>query len=220
MKPTAIDLYAAEAGASDGLAQAGCDVRLAIESDRDSVATYRANFPRVAIVAQVIEAYSPARVLREARLKHGMLDVIAACPPCQGFSTLGKCDPGDTRNDHVATVGALTIALKPRVLILENVPGLAQDPAVPRALEAASGRWLRRWLMDCKRDGVLRASNRRRLIVMAVHGLSDEEISDPRESTTVPGGVNTRTLQEMSLAPWVRQQPTIRFIWLASFLLR
>lgn len=52
------------------------------------------------------------------------IDVIAAGPPCQGFSTAGLNNPDDERNDHVWNVARIASLAKPKVVVIENVRGL------------------------------------------------------------------------------------------------
>ena len=58
---------------------------------------------------------------------------MLAGAPCQGFSTAGKGDLNDPRNDLLVRAGIIALELKPRVFVLENVPG------------AISGRHGTRW---------------------------------------------------------------------------
>ncbi|MBB4209759.1 DNA cytosine methyltransferase [Roseinatronobacter bogoriensis] len=51
-------------------------------------------------------------------------DIIAAGPPCQGFSTAGPNNPDDKRNDHVWNVARIATLAKPKVVVIENVRGL------------------------------------------------------------------------------------------------
>ena len=60
-------------------------------------------------------------------------DVLLAGSPCQGFSTAGKRDFRDSRNDLLVRAGIITTNLKPNVFVLENVPA------------AISGRQGTRW---------------------------------------------------------------------------
>ena len=52
-------------------------------------------------------------------------DVVIAGPPCQGFSTAGKRDLSDTRNHLLPLAGRLAAALKPKVIVIENVAAAA-----------------------------------------------------------------------------------------------
>ncbi|TEU00349.1 MAG: DNA cytosine methyltransferase, partial [Dehalococcoidia bacterium] len=180
--PTSIDLFAGAGGTTAGLLLAGCDVRLAVECDKDAAATYSANFPRVQLLPQPIETYTPSYILHKAGLHRGTLDIVSACPPCQGFSTLGKCDPHDDRNDYVQTVEALVEQLCPRALILENVPGLARDPRSSRLKASlhSIGYGVASWVLDATEFCV--PQRRRRFVLIAVSGLTNAEILDPRSS--------------------------------------
>lgn len=56
----------------------------------------------------------------------GGVDVLLGGPPCQGFSTANSLrDPDHPLNDLVLTFAEFANALKPKIIILENVPGLA-----------------------------------------------------------------------------------------------
>lgn len=57
------------------------------------------------------------------------IDLLAACPTCQGFSSLRRSAKQnrytDPRNRLIDDVLRIAIDLKPKVLMMENVPGLA-----------------------------------------------------------------------------------------------
>lgn len=55
---------------------------------------------------------------------HGEVDLLVAGPPCQGFSSAGKRDPEDKRNLLVAEALRVIRVLEPKLVIIENVPGL------------------------------------------------------------------------------------------------
>lgn len=52
------------------------------------------------------------------------IDVLVAGPPCQGFSSAGKQDDADVRNQLVFEAVRVINILKPRVVVIENVPGM------------------------------------------------------------------------------------------------
>ncbi|MCH7811684.1 MAG: DNA cytosine methyltransferase [Chloroflexi bacterium] len=178
---TAIDLFAGAGGSTLGLLRARCDVRLAVECDRDAVSTYRANFPSVELLPGLIESYTPTCIRRKAKLGSHGLGILSACPPCQGFSTLGACDREDERNDYVLTVGALVAELQPKALILENVPGLERDSrcSVLKDMLISLGYGIGSWVLDASEFCV--PQRRRRFVLLAVRGLSDDEVVDPRK---------------------------------------
>jgi DNA (cytosine-5)-methyltransferase 1 len=53
------------------------------------------------------------------------VDLILAGPPCQGFSSLGRRDLDDARNDLIVTSARLIAAARPAAFVIENVAGLA-----------------------------------------------------------------------------------------------
>lgn len=52
------------------------------------------------------------------------IDIMAGGPPCQGFSTLGKRKKNDHRNLLVDSFLKIIKLAKPKVIVMENVPGL------------------------------------------------------------------------------------------------
>jgi len=62
---------------------------------------------------------SPANLFNQKRV-----DVLLAGSPCQGFSTLGKRNIDDPRNELMLLAGRIALKIKPKVFISENVPGV------------------------------------------------------------------------------------------------
>lgn len=123
-KPIAIDLFAGCGGLTSGLVAAGFSVRAAVEIDADAVASYRANHPRIKVYQKDIRELDPVAVRRGLRLPKGKtVDLIAGCPPCQGFTRLSK-RRREQRNSLVRDYLRFVEAIKPKVCMLENVPGL------------------------------------------------------------------------------------------------
>jgi DNA (cytosine-5)-methyltransferase 1 len=123
---TAIDLFAGCGGLSSGLRAAGLDVLAAIENDPDAARTYKANHPSVKLYEKDIRLVSPECVIDELKLPEGAtLDLIAGCPPCQGFTRLTESQGRrDQRNSLVRQLLRFVRAIRPKVCMLENVPGL------------------------------------------------------------------------------------------------
>jgi DNA (cytosine-5)-methyltransferase 1 len=127
----AIDLFSGCGGLSLGLKKAGFVVTAAVEIDHKAQETYRLNHPKVRLYPKDIRKLDPVEVLHEASLKPGDIDLLAGCPPCQGFSSLRtrkqRTSVEDERNDLVADFLRFIKAMKPKTVMLENVPALAKD---------------------------------------------------------------------------------------------
>jgi DNA (cytosine-5)-methyltransferase 1 len=123
VNPAAIDLFCGAGGASLGLVQAGCDLRLATDVDPVFGLTYEANLPGE-FLAGDLRAVEAEKVMNAAGAQPGELDIMFAGPPCQGFSIIGSRVVWDARNNLYREVLRLASALRPRCVVIENVPGL------------------------------------------------------------------------------------------------
>lgn len=131
MALTAIDAFAGGGGLTVGLKRAGFRVVAGVELEPHSFATYKANHPEVKCVKQDIATVSGAGLLAHAG--RDRIDLLAGCPPCQGFSSLTAKykDKADPRNELVLEMARLAEETRPRAIMMENVPGL---PRKGRAL--------------------------------------------------------------------------------------
>ena len=126
MSFTVISTFSGCGGSSLGYKLAGGDVRLAVEWDDNAVATYRLNFPDTPIYHGDIAKLTADECWRLSGLKPGELDILDGSPPCQGFSTAGKRDFGDDRNQLFREFVRLLKDLQPRVFVMENVSGMVK----------------------------------------------------------------------------------------------
>lgn len=55
------------------------------------------------------------------------IDGIIGGPPCQGFSSIGKGNPDDSRNQLYMHFYRLVSELQPLFFLAENVPGIMQE---------------------------------------------------------------------------------------------
>ena len=128
---SAVDLFSGCGGLSRGLKDAGFRVCAAVEIDAKAQATYRLNHPDVHLYEQDIRMLDPATILENAGLQPGQLDLLAGCPPCQGFSRLRtknkKTSVKDDRNDLVLDFFRFISVMLPKTIMLENVPALGRD---------------------------------------------------------------------------------------------
>ncbi|SUA59159.1 Modification methylase HaeIII [Oligella ureolytica] len=108
---------------------AGFKVISAIEIDSKAADTYRLNHPEVSIVEKDIRMVDADEFMSELGVIKGEVDLIAGCPPCQGFSKIGRknkaIDSQDERNELIDDFARIVFALQPKTIMMENVPGLA-----------------------------------------------------------------------------------------------
>ncbi len=130
MKPVAIDLFAGGGGTTLGLRRAGFDVRVAVEKDETKASTLLRNHHQTMVLG-IPGTHGDVRLLKGrslsslAGLKRSRLDLLVACPPCQGFSTRGKREIHDPRNRLYVEFVRIASEMRPRAVVFENVPGIA-----------------------------------------------------------------------------------------------
>ena len=122
--PTAIDLFSGAGSATAALKAAHFRVLAAVDNDPAACATYRLNHPTVRIFEQDIRQLHPVRLRREC-LRGADLDVLVICAPCQPFSSQNRHRRGDRRSDLFVDAARFVAGLRPKVVFVENVPGLA-----------------------------------------------------------------------------------------------
>jgi DNA (cytosine-5)-methyltransferase 1 len=121
---TAIDLFSGAGGGSLGLVQSGFDLRYAVEMDPHAVATHSRHLPGRMLDVD-IRSLGARDLLSAADLgARGDLDLLFAGPPCQGFSMIGPREISDLRNSLFQEVLRAASELRPRAVVIENVPGL------------------------------------------------------------------------------------------------
>jgi DNA (cytosine-5)-methyltransferase 1 len=175
----AADLFSGAGGLSLGIEQAGWTVAISVDHDLRAQETHKANFPGLALRSDLGDPYTRSQVI--SLLKQASLDLIVGGPPCQPFSRAGRSkikslvdagvrDPHDTRKELWRAYLEIVLAVRPRAVLMENVPDMAlgDDFHVIRtivdALEEARYHTEVR-LVDAWAHGV--PQHRKRLIVLA-----------------------------------------------------
>lgn len=126
MEFLSLDLFSGIGGLTQGMIKAGFKVMAAVEIDRDAVTTYKINHPGVEVFDRDIKQVKISEIKNLLNGKE--LDLLAGCPPCQGFSSVRrknkKKNVRDSRNSLIDEYLRFVRGLKPRTILLENVPGL------------------------------------------------------------------------------------------------
>ena len=193
----AIDLFSGGGGLSVGLKQAGFLVSAAVEYDKHACATYSANHVGTVLFTKDIRKVTGKELLSTSPT--GKIDLIAACPPCQSFSSLtSKYKTKDSRDELINEFARLVKEIKPSTLMMENVPGLTKkgahlfDPVI-RNLKKL-GYKVTYQVLDVANYGV--PQRRRRLVVLA--SLENElQIPSPTHSEDASTGLPSwRTVKD------------------------
>jgi DNA (cytosine-5)-methyltransferase 1 len=120
--PTVVSVFAGCGGSSLGYSMAGYRELLAVEWDDHAVEVFRRNFPDVKLHHGDIKDVDPSTL----GLTPGQLDVLDGSPPCQGFSTFGRRQLDDPRNQLFRQFVRLLTAWQPRTFVMENVSGMVK----------------------------------------------------------------------------------------------
>ena len=112
----AIDCFSGCGGLSEGLRGAGFRVLAGIEINSGARKAHELNHPGTKLYSD-IRKINPIDLMADLQLEKGQLDLLAGCPPCQGFSTMrtlnGSEPVKDPRNKLIYDFVRLAIALKP-----------------------------------------------------------------------------------------------------------
>ena len=133
-RPRAVDLFSGCGGMSLGLQQAGFEIVLGVDHDPWALETHRHNFAGQALEADLGDKATIRGLI--ATLRAAPIDLIAGGPPCQPFSLAGQSKirslvtngsrPNvDPRAELWRTFLKVVLAVRPRAVLLENVPQMA-----------------------------------------------------------------------------------------------
>lgn len=123
-----IDLFSGAGGLSCGLVMAGFTPVGSVEIMEQAVSTYKYNFVDKKGFKENVES----RDIRDKKVKNDLyksvqnnkVDVIVGGFPCQGFSMAGNRIVTDKRNTLYLDMLEIVNHIKPKVVVMENVPGL------------------------------------------------------------------------------------------------
>jgi len=121
-RPVVIDLFCGAGGLSEGLTQAGFDVRVGLDFDPHALATFSENHPNARAICADITKISGSDLIAAAGTDE--IDLIAGGPSCQGFSTHGKRIEEDDRNFLFKQFVRVVREVQPKFFVMENVKGL------------------------------------------------------------------------------------------------
>jgi DNA (cytosine-5)-methyltransferase 1 len=161
-----VDLFCGAGGLAFGLQRAGISIAAGIDLDPVSEFPFTANCHARFIRADV-------RDLRVSDLSKlypsGAVRLLAGCAPCRPFSPFrrGTDNSNDEEWGLLAEFGRLAAGLRPELLTMENVPGLASKPIFRDFVSQLHrfGYHVDSRSVYCPRFGV--PQHRRRLVLLA-----------------------------------------------------
>ncbi|MGK2231596.1 MAG: DNA (cytosine-5)-methyltransferase 1 [Colwellia sp.] len=128
---TAIDLFAGAGGFSLAAHQQDFDILAAVEFDKQASETYHYNLverlgAQTQVFHQDINKVDIQNLMKFQGIKQGELDLLLGGPPCQGYSAhrINNAGIEDPRNQLLIRYFDFVSALRPKVFLVENVPGL------------------------------------------------------------------------------------------------
>jgi DNA (cytosine-5)-methyltransferase 1 len=213
----AISLFSGVGGLDLGAERAGFDVRVAVEFERESAASLRANhFPDDPgrVIERSIVDVPTSEILQVAGLAVGEAALVVGGPPCTPFSKSGYWleykrtgnDPDASLLDEFARVAE---EARPRGVLMENVWSLAYKNHNTVPLSRLTGRleksgYRLRWeVLNAADYGVPQL--RKRLILYGMLGQDPPEFPRPTHS----GWTERRTAFDAALPPYVTSRQAI-----------
>ncbi len=126
---TFVDLFSGAGGMSVGFRMQGKELVGAVEHDRSICETFRNNHDTdndILVEGDIRQVATKEQLLSKVRrnLNGRELGIVIGGPPCQGFSLAGNRFVDDPRNKLFREFVDIVASLKPKVFIIENVPGL------------------------------------------------------------------------------------------------
>ena len=126
-KYTVLDLFCGAGGLSRGFIDAGFSVVLGVDFDDMALKTFSCNHEGAVGMKLDLFNLDNVNIIKEFFDSHGYsLDVLVGGPPCQGFSLAGPRQIDDSRNVLYRAMVKTAEVLKPKVVVIENVPGMIQ----------------------------------------------------------------------------------------------
>jgi DNA (cytosine-5)-methyltransferase 1 len=189
----AVELCAGLGGIGIGLRALGFHIAKAYDSWEAAVAIYNHNVGGEVAAAANLLSEKGRRLVAADRRRVGDVELLAAGPPCKGFSQLrnGHHDGRNGHNRVLAVMPEYVAILRPRLFLIENVPDLIRHRGgktladILERLERPSKRLRYRVeykVYDAALFGTPQA--RRRVLIFGVRGGGTERLPEPGPDLT------------------------------------
>lgn len=182
----AIDLFCGAGGLTCGLRASGVNVLAGLDADPACSYPYSANNSSQFFCKDIREVTGE---FLNGLFSEKTVKLLAGCAPCQTFSTYNrKASQEDKRWWLLLEFGRLVKELRPELITMENVPGLAKQNVFNVFLTnlRSLGYFVSFQIVSCERYGVPQV--RRRLVLLASL-LGDVQLIPPDEYSAKPKNV-------------------------------
>ena len=188
----AISLFSGMGGDSLGIINAGFDLIAYSEWEKEMKETHELNFPDTKLIGCGDITKTTDKEFQEY---NGVVDLIFAGFPCQGFSHAGKKLPDDPRNTLFREFLRSTELINPKYIIGENVKGLLSRKTVNGELYIdvikqefkKIGYDIYHKVYMCSKLDIGVPQNRERLIIVGIRSDLNQDFSFPEENNTKGG---------------------------------
>ena len=196
-KPIVAELFCGCGGTSLGFEMAGFEIAVGVDIHQPSVATFKANHPNVHAILGDVKKIRPEQVLD--MLAGRQIDVLIGGVPCQGFSLNNrKRHESDERNLLYREFIRFVNALKPKVVVLENVSGMKSTGdfvgQIERELSEAGSMTVKSKLLFAPDYGV--PQSRTRLVFVGIRGTRQFNFNDIEKTHSQTEGKPYVTVKE------------------------
>lgn len=158
----AVDLFCGCGGFSQGLKDAGYNIKMGIDYDETILETYRSNFSHAAVNHDLHEWKKAVQIINE--IVPGC-NVIVGSPPCTEFSRAGQQMESKIASLTVCFAN-IVVSIMPTFFIMENVPDVYQSNSLSEAVQILNdyGYSVTSVIKDARHTGV--PQNRRRFFMI------------------------------------------------------
>ena len=156
-----VDMFCGGGLGARGAVMAGCTPIFAIDSWSTATATYQDNFPDAKVFNKSIDQLDPKRLVGNQRI-----DLLLTSPECTSHSPAKGAKKGcETSRKTALTALVWAEALRPRWIILENVPQIRSWQRYPELIDGLDelGYGVKETVVNASKFGV--PQSRKRLFI-------------------------------------------------------
>ena len=196
-KPLVVELFCGCGGTSLGFEMAGFEIAVGCDIHQPSIGTFKTNHPNVSTVLGDVRKVTPKMI--SELLKGRQVDVLIGGVPCQGFSLNNrKRHENDERNLLYKEFVRFVRALRPKIVLLENVSGMKSTgdfvQNIENDLSIAGNMKVKSKLLFAPDYGV--PQSRTRLVFVGIRGEKEFDFSEIKKTHGIETTKNYVTVKD------------------------